>query len=83
MFENKKTKEGNYYTRYIISWINTCIAMKQEIYFDNLFEEWLRNNGCTEDEISNIFRLATYGKLELERNAREFIEKKGGTKYGE
>ena len=79
MFQNKKTKVGKeYYTRYIISWINACISAKQSIYFDELFEEWLKTNGCSEEESSDIWHIATCGKMELERDAKEFIIKKGG-----
>ncbi len=82
MFENKKTKNGKeYYTRYIISWVKACIAAKQEIYFDKLFEEWLKSNGCSEEEISDIWHIATCGKMELEMDAKYFIIKKGGTYY--
>lgn len=58
------------YSRYIVSWRNSGGQ-----YFDEFFEEFLKNNGCTKKEIHDIVELATCGKLELEMDAKKFIKK--------
>lgn len=72
-FENK-TFEGIYYSRFIASYVK----VNGKIYKDE-FEDWLRSltiNGkkMTEDEIWDIYNLATCGKLELETNCRNFFK---------
>ena len=72
MFENKKTKvQGVHYSRYIMSWANVY-----GYYFPREeFEDWLRSEGCDEDEVHDIYEMAGMGKLELEMSARKFIAK--------
>ena len=70
MLENKKTKYGIHYSRYIMSWLNAGGE-----YFGTKFEEWLRSEQLTDDEIRDIKEMAMNGKFELEQNARAFIKK--------
>ena len=73
MFENKKTKVGGiHYTRYIESWRDAG----GELIFTEFFEDWLRSEGCTEEEIHDIEELCIGGgKFELERSAEPYIAK--------
>lgn len=65
MLENKKTKnQGVHYSRYIISWIKG--GGYKKYHFMSEFEDWLRKNECTEDEIHDICEMARMGKIELE-----------------
>lgn len=73
-FENKIIN-GIHVSRYVASWSNVS-GGKYRFFF---FEDWLRQlviNGrsLTEDEIRYIYNYATNGKLELEANARTFIQ---------
>ena len=69
-FENAKTRNGIYYSRYIASWQNAG----GEIAPYGLFERWLREvEKLTDEEISDIYILATNGKLELQESARAFM----------
>lgn len=73
-FENAKTEvQGVNYSRYIASWLNSGGH-----YFGEQFEKWLKANGCTKDEISDIVMMATTGKLELEYKGYGFV---GATEY--
>lgn len=68
-FENAKTKvQEVYYSRYIASWWH-CGGT----YFGNQFEKWLKANGCTDEEISDIVVMATTGKMELEYGRDGFV----------
>ena len=72
-FENKSIR-GIYATRFIASWLRmggmlcTCEDM------DN-FRSWLLSLGLNSDEVWPIMYLATNGKMELEVNAKAFLEK--------
>lgn len=71
MFENKKTEvQEVHYSRYIASWKNAGGN-----YFGEQFEKWLKSNGCTEKEISEIREMATCGKMELETTAEFYVKK--------
>ena len=72
MFENK-IFEDIYYSRFIASYVK----IRGKIDPDE-FRAWLRSltiNGkhLTEDDIWDIYNLATSGKLELEENLIYFI----------
>ena len=69
MLENKKTETGVHYSRYIASWRNAG-----ENYFGEMFEDWLKSEGCNEKEIREISEMAICGRLELETSAKIFIE---------
>ena len=74
MLNNDKTKvQGVHYSRYIISWINSCKALKIGIYFGDQFEEWLKSEGCTDEEISHIVEIAMCGRMELENSSKNFL----------
>lgn len=69
-FENAKTHNGIYYSRYIASWRR----QGGMIYPYGLFEKWLKEvEKLTDEEISDIMLLATNGKMELEQSAKEFM----------
>ena len=38
------------------------------------FKEWLRSLGLSEDEVHDIYEMATNGKMELEASADRFID---------
>ena len=78
-FENAKTGDGIHYSRYIASWHR----MGGTIFYGGLFEKWLRDKEhLTEMEISDIMLMATNGKLELQKSAKEFIDSyKGSIDY--
>ena len=69
MFENKLTSNGIYYSRYIASWRR----MGGRIYRGGLFEQWLKKEGLTDEEVSDVLLLAENGKLELEYSAKLFL----------
>ena len=71
MFDNKKVKAtGIHYSRYIASWRNVGGR-----FFDEEFEEWLKDEGCDETEVIEIMELAKCGKMELEHNASRYVSK--------
>ena len=73
-FENAKTEvQGVHYSRYIASWL-ICGGD----YFGEQFRNWLRANCCTEAEISDIYEMATCGKMELQYGSQTFA---GAKKY--
>ena len=69
MLENKK-HNGIHYSRYIASWRNMGGQ-----YFDKEFIEWLISEGFTDDEARDVREMAMCGKMELETNAKMFINK--------
>jgi hypothetical protein len=71
MFENKLYK-GIHATRYIASWRNSGGR-----WFGYEFRDWLKSLGLNEDEIREIWNMATCGKLELETNAKKSINNVG------
>lgn len=69
-FENAETHNGIYYSRYIVSWRNAG----GEITPYGLFDRWLREvEKLTDEEIRDIYNLATNGKLELQESAKAFM----------
>lgn len=72
MFENKKAgRYEAYYSRYIASWTNVGGGC----FFGDRFREWLASEGLTESEISDVVEMATCGKMELEFNAKAYVNK--------
>lgn len=73
MLENKKTTVGGiHYSRYIESWRNVGGFCDRGEYFD----EWLKSEGLTDEEIHDIHELCICaGKFELEQSAKPFAEK--------
>ncbi len=70
-------KYGMYYSRIIASWTHVGGDVHSK-----MFKEWLKsikddNTGervLTDEQVSDIYRLATNGKLEWQANARRFME---------
>lgn len=75
MFENKLIN-GEYATRYIVSWVGMGGKLGRGKDLDD-FAEWLKSIGVSSDDIYHIAHLATCGKFELERSAEKFIKQKG------
>ena len=77
MFENKYLKEyGIHYSRIISSWMNAGGLLKEGKDRDD-FRDWLKNTEVlTDEQIDDIYRMATNGKLEWEANARLFLSNK-------
>ncbi len=70
-FENKETKRGIRYSRYIASWAK--IGRKYgPVYFNGEFKRWLIMVGCNEEEANEIAELADCGKIELEDTVELF-----------
>lgn len=73
MFKNNLIGEIHE-TRFIASWLRAG----GQLYFvediDN-FQGWLLSLGLNEEEVYHISNMATCGKVELEHNAREFLNK--------
>lgn len=70
-YKNKKSHNGINYSRYIASWRREGGDIK-----GYLFERWLREQEqLTDEEIQDIMFLIDNGKMELERSAREFMER--------
>lgn len=69
-WENVYLKDYNiHYSRIIASWLNAGGKT-----FDEYFKNWLRSTGAlTEDQIIDIYNLATNGKMEWEGDARRFL----------
>ena len=72
-FENKSIF-GIYATRFIASWLKMGGMLCTGKDVDN-FRSWLLSLGLNNDEAWPIMYLATTGKLELEVNAKAFLEK--------
>lgn len=70
MFENKRLGDIHY-SRVIASWVK---AYPGHAYFGGSFKAWLRDLGATEEQIHEIYEMATCGRLELELDAKRFIK---------
>ncbi len=73
MFKNRESSKGEYYSRYIASWVNTCKELRMPVYFDNEFLRWLESEGLNDIETNQIRFLAINGKLELEQSAKRYL----------
>lgn len=74
MFENKKINDIHA-TRYIMSWVRVGGQLGLHGEGVDEFREWLESMKLDEDDISDIVYLATNGKMELESNAKGFLNK--------
>ena len=74
MFENKKINDIHA-TRYIMSWVRVGGQLGLHGEGVDEFREWLESMKLDEDDISDIVYLATNGKMELESNAKWFLNK--------
>ena len=72
MFENKKIN-GIHASRFIMSWVREGGRLGHHGEDHDEFKKWLRSLGLNEDEINDIWILASNGKMELEASARKFI----------
>lgn len=72
-FENKRCDNGNgiHYSRIIASWV-VANGMR-EMLFDDRFKDWLRSLELPEDEILDIYEMATNGRMECQNHAKRFI----------
>ena len=70
MLENRKVN-GIHLTRYIESWRN----IGGECNIGETFDEWLRSEGLTDEDLRDIHDICGCGKFELEQSARPFVEK--------
>ena len=71
-FENG-TYNGIYYTRFIASWVRKGGMLKSG-HDISLFRSWLKHLGLGSLDIDRVTFLATNGKMELEGDAKEFLE---------
>ena len=73
MLENTKVN-GIHASRYIASWVNVGGEFIGA-WEDSLFSRWLRTVGVTnEEDIHDMWELATCGKFELERAAERYLQ---------
>ena len=76
-FENKRTAYGDvHYSRIICSWLKSGGIIYGYGPIDEVnFKRWLRECcHCTDDEVHDIYLLATNGKLEYEDSAKKFLK---------
>ena len=78
MWKNE-TECGIHATRFIMSWVRMGGTFKYGKDYDN-FEAWLKSlkiNGgnLSEQDVEHIVHLARNGKMELEHNAKMWLEK--------
>ena len=72
MLENKKVECGFdipvHFSRLIASWTNSGGNK-----YSWLFEDWLESLGLSDRDIRDCYEMYTCGKLEVERNAKNYI----------
>lgn len=73
MFKNNLIGEIHE-TRFIASWLRAGGELYYVEDVDN-FQKWLLSLGLNEEEVYHLSNMATCGKVELEHNAREFLNK--------
>ena len=79
MLENKRLGDVHY-SRVIASWMHEYPG---HVYFGKTFKDWLRNLGATEEQVADIYEMATCGRLELECDAKRFIKEHKAKKIGD
>lgn len=70
MLENKRLGDIHY-SRVIASWTKEYPG---HVYFGSQFKDWLKDLGATEDQVSEIYEMATCGRLELEMSANKWMK---------
>lgn len=75
MFENKLAGGNVHYSRIIASWTKVCTEERIPVFFGRTFKGWLEGIGCSEEEMRDIYNMATNGKLELEASVRHYLRK--------
>lgn len=81
-FENKYILELDcHYSRIIASWLNSGKEISPRLkklgkhrykILKSNFELWLESLGLSEEQVKEIYEMATNGKLELENSASTF-----------
>ena len=74
MFENTQIDGYTYATRYIASWLREGGQLRYVKDYDN-FHKWLLSLGLNKEDADHIKFLASNGKMELEYEARKFLNK--------
>ena len=74
MFENKIINNYAHASRFIASWIRAGGDLRTGKDLHN-FRKWLLSMGIKKDDADYIEFLAENGKLELQDNARDFLNK--------
>ena len=59
-------------SRYIASWLRAGGKLKTGKDVSD-FKKWLKSLGLSDEEVRQVWYLATNGKLELQENAKKFI----------
>lgn len=72
MFENIMINGYIYATRFIASWTNVGGTLNKPGDLTK-FEDWLKSLDLSKEDIHCIKFLATNGKLELEEDAKKFL----------
>ena len=75
MFKNRQINGYIYATRFIASWLREGGQLRTGEDVDD-FYKWLLSTGISEDDANCIKFLATNGKMELEYQARMWLNKK-------
>ena len=75
-FENKKCNngEGIHYSRIIASWV-VAHGLRGKLFNDE-FKDWLRSLELSEEQVQDIYEMATNGRLECENHARKYLSNK-------
>ena len=74
MFENKIINNYAHASRFIASWIRAGGDLRTGKDLSN-FHKWLLSIGVEKDDADYIKFLAENGKLELQNNAKDFLNK--------
>ena len=67
--------KGCHTSRFISSWVRSGGTLNRRHGEDD-FREWLESLGLSKEEVDHIRYLASNGKMELEQDAKQFIETK-------
>lgn len=79
--ENKKSSQGLFYSEYVASWAKTVgdfsgnyakVKNPTKHHHRSYFADWLDHLGLPEEEVYEIYKMATDGKHELECDAYAF-----------
>ena len=72
-FENRKDEKNEIrYTRYIASFMHKYLGDYWDAF--EALRQWLEHLGLQQEDIDNIYFLATNGKMELETDAMIFLK---------
>lgn len=83
MFENK-IWEGIYYSRFVASWNKVHNGKFRRFEFEDWLMQLTINGKCMDNQTAKeICEFADNGKMELEDNARQFINNRVSRMIGE